>query len=751
MTDTLIRISCAETGDFSKLVLAPGLPMLDGKMLTYQVLQGWLHDLLAEPELDGDNVVFHALRGGERQQIVSRSMATDTDLAGTLASDFERLRKALFEIKPVSPSERLIFSRLQPPMGSHDGYLFKVRTVDDAERLVWCWGYQRRMSDGPLAICPNEACAALLVKQGGSAETCPHCHELLEKPLVAPKPTARKRTRPLGALIASASLLCAAVGTYFYAATAKRDVVDDEGLITGLEPRGLNAAELDGQSKERPETRPDELPEPSGLKTDDGSTASVTKSSRPSSDVPTSAQASRPRPPRPIPTDEGTPAVDVGSQTPTPSSDFKPFRIPRATVDNSKPTASKEPTPTKPQTSIIDPESSKSPSDVVITPKNPPPPLPLIPLPDLPPSKPTLPEVVTKTTPKTSPVIKTPDVIKTPEVVKPTKPLGLPTVSVSSDAGPSVEPSKPVIANKDATKPTNEPPKELVQLKPMLEGANNEPQVTQVPRKKVGDLQWHQDYLAGYQQAMQDKRMLVMLFHDASLPDHSVTRVSGFGAESLQPLLEKYVRISLPVNAVTPSADPNGVPSRLIEHRSFRHLKSQAGLAIVDLTDEQSANYGRVVSALPMPEDGRYSPEILETLLQLPTGSIGQRSLMLAVRTGVDGDNFTSGEANTHLHQMANRNARMMAQSDRVVGFDTDVRATAIRELFGDGVRIHELHFATEGPASVQEAAIQAVSKWLQDSEDRRALRQSSFAYGIELFQAPNSQRWFATCIILSR
>ena len=295
----------------------------------------------------------------------------------------------------------------------------------------------------------------------------------------------------------------------------------------------------------------------------------------------------------------------------------------------------------------------------------------------------------------------------------------------SSPDQPNVVDAKPAPSKDVASS------KEVVKLTPDIEEKPSDPAVTPTPKKSVGEREWHQDYLAAYQQAIQDKRMLVMLFRDSANPDSSESRTSGFGAEELQPLLDNYVRVSLPISAIAPSSDPNTPSTRLIEHRSFRHLRGQASIAIVDLTDAQGPNYGRVVSALPLPADGRYSPEVLGNLLQLPTGSVGQRSIVLAVRTGLSGENFTSGEPSSQLQQLANRNARLMAQADQVGSYEQAQRVTSIRESFGDGVNIGELLFATEGTASVQEAAIQAVTKWMQSPEDRRVLTQPSFAYEI--------------------
>lgn len=763
MTDTLIRISCSETGDFSKLMLAPGLPMLDGKMLTYQVLQGWLQDLLAEPELDGDNVVFHVLANGQRQRILSRSFATQADLEGPLASDFERMRSALFNIKPVSPSERLIFSRLQPPVGDAEGFLFKARTEEGTERLVWCWGYQRRVSDGPLAICRSSNCSALFVKQGGPAEMCPLCGELIEKPAVAKssQPIHRRR-RPIGAVIASGTLLAAALGTYFFAPSANKSVESDDALIQGLESRPIAASEKAPQSVtvDTPiDTEPDRDPVESEkprrkiseiVKAED---AAKNGSKETKSDEANKKPATKPTEP------------SVAKAT-DPLPEFKPFQLPEippldpapAQPDVPKREVAKQP-PSLPK--VIGPDLPPMPPQVAVTPKSKPPvdtkvttkdePQPLFPIEPKAAAlkekvRPLFPELPARETAKVElPQIDSPQKVDVPQKIE------LPEPSVTKTPAITILPPEPASPKQlDINEPQKPAVSDVVKVEPKKLDSTA-PEAAATPQKTVGERQWHSDYLAAYQQAINDKKMLVMLFHDASKPDLSETRTSGFGAAELQESLDKYVRVSLPINFVAPNPAPNAPLTRLLEHRSFRHLRGQSGIAIVDLTDPQGPNYGRVVSALPLPEDGRYSPEVLGTLLQLPAGSIGQRAIVLAVRTGVEGDNFTSGEGNSQLHQLANRNARLMAQAEQVGSYDTAARVTAIRESFGDGIRIGELHFATDGPAPVQEAAIQAVSKWMQSPEDRRILNGTAFAYGIELFQSPNSQRWFATCIVLSR
>ncbi len=675
MTDTLVRLTLSGTSDFHPLALAPGLPMLDSKKLTYQVMLGWFNDLLAEPDLDEEGVRFHVQRNGLRQPILERSLVTDDDLAGPLSADFERLKKALFDVHPVSPSERLIFNRLQPPIGNHDGFLFRVRTEVGVDRLVWCWGYQLRAYDGPLAICRHPTCREMFVKQVEMVDLCPRCGESLT-PKIASK-IQPKRRRPIGAFAAAGILAALAGGTYFYAATAHNDATHDEPLLAGLENRSLNA-------DEKPPTTP------------------PAKAITPAVKSPRAADQS---PPKVAPQKVVKPLEVADANQTRPlfaGPGLKPEAAPVVPV---KPVEVPLPKPTEPVTRLPDPK------------------------------------------PISTPPVKTP--VKTD--VRPPVAISLPVPEDIATAKPA--PTKPIT---NAAKPTIETPQPVVSkpavvLSPAIEKPSNDVPVTPTPTKNVAALVWHQDYLAGYQQAMQAKRPLLMQFRDISEPDVSESRIAGFGDPELQPLLENFVRVSMPVGATVPGQTPGQAPSRLLDHRSFRHLNGKAGVVIIDLTEPNAPNFARVVSALPLPPDGRFSPEILGKLLQLPAGSIGQRSLLLAIRTATSAPDFTVGEQQPLLDQLANRNARLMAQAEIVGSYDQGARVAAITDAFGTGAKIGELLYATDGSTTVQEAAISAVRKWLSTPADKALMSQPATAFGIELFQSQTSQRWFATCVLVTK
>jgi len=557
--------------------------------------------VLAEPELNDDGVLFHAQAGGRRQTIVEKGLATTADLNGPLVGEFEKLKKALFEVRPVSPSERLIFNRLQPPIGNHDGYLYRVRLESGDPRLVWCWGFQKRSSDAPAMICSSGDCSLLFLQQDATIKICPRCEELL-----SPKKsmTARRSMFPVGALAATVILGGLAAATYWFP------------VLTGAQEAGG----LPFFPKE-----PGEAGKPGNQdgKSKDETTLAET-SSKPGSEEP---------------------PEEISPKTPGAG------------------TA---------ETALI--------------------PLPL------------------------------------PGETKPATPIvKLPAPTPADPRGPE--------SLQNGVAGTGKPDTIVPEVKPDPE------------KPQLGELSWHTSYQASYEDAANSRRRLVMLFLGSTeKPD--VTSRGGFETPEVEALLNDVVRVQLPVDfKVGGSSNP------LLAHRSFRHLGLKPGFVVIELTDPQSPLYGQVVSAMPLPAGNQFPLEPLKKMLALPAGSIGQRSLLLAIRsaTNVEASDSPIVNATPHatLSELANRNARFMAHFGREELFEPGHRREVLTRTFGENTRVRELTFATSEATSVQTAAVQAVQSWTRLDETAAALAEPASVYGLDLFQSPETGRWFATLILV--
>ncbi|MBI1311588.1 hypothetical protein GC176_09800 [bacterium] len=707
MTDLLVRIPFSDDSDFSALALAPGLPMLDGRKLAYQVLLGWFGDLLAEPELGDDGVQFFIQNRGQRQEIAEHALATQRDLDGHLAGDFGRLKKALFDVRPVSPSERLIFNRLQPPISHFEGFLYRVRPVGSSDRLVWCWGFQRRSTDGELFLCPHAECSLLFVRRDTSIDTCPQCQRALFQQVAVE----RRSTFPAGALAATVVLSGLVGATYWIASVSGDEAVDTLPVLAAVSPPDLDETE---QSDDAVASST----EPAGGRQPIGNEKPIDDASS------TTANEAR---------DNASASDELMNLQPLPDmpEDFERFAAIRECLSEPlRPfVATSEPRrldlPTQGQgfdePQLVDRVSPEERTGSVGANTSPQKSRPV-------PQQPALPE----------PAQSRPDA------------TGAPSVTSSNAAADKLQQSAPRQPESVSQESTRRPEKSASNPSPVAESPGTESLASERPATAELASDWSTDYVAAYQQAIAERRFLIMLFRNpAGTPGDGVSLADLPTTADLGRLSET-VRVVVPTTMPVPGLS-SGTASRLLDHRSFRHLQGEAGVAIVDLTRTDSPNFGRVVSAFPGATDRTSIVAALKPAQSLPAGTISQRSLLLALRTSSENSAFADQTFDPQLNDLANRNSRYMAHLDQTGLFEADERRAAVRERFGENARLRELVFATDAATTIQSAASQAVEHWRSSGELSDNLRETDItAFGLELFQSPTTNHWFATLLIVT-
>ena len=727
-SETLVRIPFTGLTDFQPLALAPGLPMLDVNKLTYQVLLGWFGDLLAEPELDDEGVMFHAQRGGARQTIVERALATTEDLHGSLQPQYEKLKNALFDVRPVSPSERLIFNRLQPPIGNHEGFLYRVQTETGDEQLVWCWGFQQRTQYGDARLCSNIECSMLFLHDSLADPLCPHCGMTFDAAITNARSASSKLLNKK--VSAAAAVLLLAGGTFWISSHLTNLSADAVAEVADIELS---------------------VPDPKTAPYDDFAPLETITTNDTSTEI------------------KGTELTDAGNtELPVDVADSSPTTPPELFVGfNHLP-------------ELDEPVTNDGSTSDVVEPLFPEPTLPsFVSLPDLPdnfvpfddsPTKPetptdlsaevdepSLPIVKADTFPqdRTDDVPGLPDVLPEPLVTQ-TKPVAQAETkepraqdasTLADNDSPLNSDTEPVAKPKIAKPDLPDPGDSVVQDKLVDEPVSENP---------AESISWHSDYLAAYVEASQEKRYLLMLFRENVFGGKPLASTDSVFAPSMRPMLEQFSRVELPLNTAMPNVSKNNqdieqddLPNLLLKHRSFRHLGMRPGIAVVDLTDQASPNHARVVSVLPLPESGQFNNADLMLALNLPQGAISQRTLLLAIRSTVPDSSLSMREFSQALIELAHRNSRFMANSGQVGSFDQEHREQRIEKEFGPQAELKELVFATESKTTIHDAALQAVTSWISNSESFDILDSPAKAMGMEMFQNSESGRWFVTCFVI--
>ncbi len=189
---------------------------------------------------------------------------------------------------------------------------------------------------------------------------------------------------------------------------------------------------------------------------------------------------------------------------------------------------------------------------------------------------------------------------------------------------------------------------------------------------------------------------------------------------------------------------------QLIRHRSFAELQGQAGVAIIDFTNPQSKFFGHVVSIYPLSLPGALTTEDLTALLTLPTGSLTQRTLILAVRIHPERPGSTSGTLLTTLAKESESHSLHQARINNQGHHNWESRFHRISGRLPGGHLAQEVCAESWPGKGLIAAALDVVDSWRHSSGHWRAVRGRHSYYGYDMKRGSNGI-WYATGIFSTR
>lgn len=284
----------------------------------------------------------------------------------------------------------------------------------------------------------------------------------------------------------------------------------------------------------------------------------------------------------------------------------------------------------------------------------------------------------------------------------------------------------------------------------------DEPPVDAAP---APGLTWRSDYVEAKQAARDAARQLLIVFHDPQRTDAFQRFQSAISADRsiATKLSERFVLAWLPSDAKVTIDDQETV---LLEREAFRDLQRQPGLAIVDYRAPELPHYGYVTSVLPVGKAAMAKPSSeagdgaewliprkeFEVLLDLPAGTLTQRTLIFAVRTHPDRPESTAGEFHAVLAEEATSHATRQADLRLQGHHDWGVRFHRINEKLPAGLVAVEVCAESWNGQSLLDAARECVRSWRQSSGHWNHVRERHRAYGYDMKRGSNGT-WYATGI----
>ena len=259
---------------------------------------------------------------------------------------------------------------------------------------------------------------------------------------------------------------------------------------------------------------------------------------------------------------------------------------------------------------------------------------------------------------------------------------------------------------------------------------------------------WHDDYAKAMAEAEDQNKMLLVYFCGGCTAEPC----ARFKAETLEAphvceRLQEYVCVQVPLDT---TITVDGKPVKLLEHDAFREMLGRPGIAIVDYRSEDANLRGAVVSTFPITQRLWYTPEQMTVILQLPPGTLTQRTLIYAVRIHPEHPASADSEPSNYLFDEAQSHSQHQADI-RLQGLHQwGSRFQRIVSRLSGGLSAREVCAESWPGESLVEAAIECVRCWRLSDGHWNAVRSSNRYFGYDMKRG-NNGIWYATGIFGGR
>jgi len=262
------------------------------------------------------------------------------------------------------------------------------------------------------------------------------------------------------------------------------------------------------------------------------------------------------------------------------------------------------------------------------------------------------------------------------------------------------------------------------------------------------NLRWHTDYGEAHVASKRGRAMLLIYFHPAE--DDAVAAKferHTLADPTVRDGLKRYVLLKLPLTA---SVQVDGRRTRLIEHAAFQHMYGRAGIAVIDHQSNGSAYSGHVVSMFPFSLGSYFAADKMRVILDLPPGTLTQRTLIYAVRRRREQPRSAAGTLSGLLTEVSRRHSELQASMQSQGHHDWSTRFHQLNAKLPRSLIAVEVCAESWPGQQLVPAAEECVYSWRRSSGhwDRVAADHPLYAYDMK--RGANGI-WYATGIFGSR
>jgi hypothetical protein len=311
---------------------------------------------------------------------------------------------------------------------------------------------------------------------------------------------------------------------------------------------------------------------------------------------------------------------------------------------------------------------------------------------------------------------------------------------------------KPGVAVVDFTQPDSERYGHVVAAVPVRDLPVDQPralvaaleQQHPLPAPRESEAVWHTDYAAAMQAAQAAGKLLLIYFQDPQ-PGAIAQRFeeSTLTDPLVRQRLRNYVLAALPTDA---RINVDGQPVALLRHPAFQYMYGRSGVAIIDTVSRHPQLYKHVISAFPLSQKHQYTPQQMCVMLDLPMGTITQRTLIYAVRTHREAPASTNGTLHPLLAREAERHSLHQASINLQGHHNWSDRFQQITGRLPGGMSAVEVCAESWPGEELVDAAVECVHSWRQSSGHWSAVRSRQTVFGYDM-KLGTGRIWYATGI----
>jgi hypothetical protein len=257
-------------------------------------------------------------------------------------------------------------------------------------------------------------------------------------------------------------------------------------------------------------------------------------------------------------------------------------------------------------------------------------------------------------------------------------------------------------------------------------------------------VRWQTDYGRAFSDARRQGKMLLLFFFDPA--DEACRRfeAEALGAAAVAARLKTgYVCARLPLDA---QVDSGGKAVTLLKHAALAEMQGRPGMAIIDFAHADPGLHGYVVSAFPLTATLSYTVEQVGVILDLPPGTLTQRTLIYAVRVHPEHPASTAGTLEPHLVQEAASHSECQARIRLQGHHNFAARFQRISAVLPPGLAVREVCAESWPGQGLVEAAVECVRCWRCSPGHWGAVRGPQQVYGYDMKLGDNGI-WYATGI----